>query len=816
MGKGTGLIKTKLTFAGLTGSLIITSIIVVLLSHGLLFFISSRSAMNANAQSALNSAQNSASNLANLISVLHQGLIVQAGDSRLGEILAQGDPGMIRQEEDRLTHAVSSAWLVRLLPGNLDVPDESRSPKMGFSDLHMVTNAATGTTGTTGPAINLGNTSDVHLAMAHRVGNSGWVIHASWPVQILNGALTTEGGCGVALRQENIDIAYQGAALCRDNNKAPDGEVEVKGLALKIVYWSQPEVPLNFPWFAASLLVSLLLIGGLGILLIRVQYAGLRHDRKSLLNIANAVVNSNPSVDFSFKIKEIEQMGTDIAKVKRVQRDPKASAPRPQPTIKMEAPPEKKVEEPIVETEAIGQQGNHLELSPDIFRANDIRGIVGETLTPDVCYALGLGIGSEMNDRGENFIAVAHDGRLSSPELCNSLCKGLVDSGRTVINIGLVPTPLMYFATHTLNAQSGVIVTGSHNPANYNGLKIVIEGDTLSGEAIQNLRTRIQKGNFVHGKGRMNAYNLLPEYIERVVGDTQLGRPLKVVVDCGNGSASVAAPKLIRSIGCEVIELFCEVDGRFPNHHPDPGNPANLEKLIKTVLKTKADLGLAYDGDGDRLGLVDSSGKIIWPDRQMMLFAADVLSREPGADIIYDVKCTRNLASQIAKSGGRPIMSKTGHAPMKAKLKETGAMLAGEMSGHIFFQERWYGFDDAIYAGIRMIEILSNAAESSAEVFAQLPDSISTPELGVLLKEGENQAIMAKLTAFAEFADARITNIDGLRVDFLEGWGLVRASNTLPALTFRFEADSEKALEHIQQQFKEQILQVEPDLKLPF
>ncbi|MFZ4699499.1 MAG: phosphomannomutase/phosphoglucomutase [Candidatus Methylumidiphilus sp.] len=815
MSKGSGIFKTKLTFAGLTGSLAIVSLIVVILAHAMLFLATSRSANDANEQSASNTALNTASNLSNLVNVLSQGLIAQAGDSKLAGIITQADPGITRQEEERITRAVSSAWLVRLLPENLDVPDETRSPKMGFSDLDMVTNAVSGTMQ---PAIHLANSPDAHLAMAQRLANGGGVIHASWPVKLLNGALAFEGACGIALRQENINIAYQGGQNCKDNEKVPDGEVDVKGTPWKIAYWVRPGVSLNIVWFVASLLVSIAMIGGLGILLIRLQYAALRQDRKSLLILANDMINGSPLGDFVFKISEIEHIATEISRLKRVQRDTRVAAPRPEPQsiVKLETPADR-LEELQTEVDArSNRKATTVEVSPGIFRANDIRGILGETINSDVVYAIGLAIGSEMNERGENFIAVGHDGRLSSPELCKSVCKGLTDTGRTVINIGPVPTPLMYFATHTLNAQSGVIVTGSHNPPNYNGLKIVLGGDSLSSADIQNLRIRIENGNFSAGKGRMNAYNLLPEYIERVVGDTQLGRPLKIVMDCGNGSTGNVAPKLIRSLGCEVIELYCEVDGRFPNHHPDPGNPENLQALIKTVLKTGADLGIAYDGDGDRLGMVDSSGKIIWPDRQLMVLSADVLSREPGADIIYDVKCTRNLPSQIVKNGGRPILAKSGHASMAAKLKETGAMLAGEMSGHIFYQERWYGFDDAVYASTRMIEILSNAAETSAEMFAKLPDSINTPEMGVLLEEGENISIMAKLLAFADFSDARITDIDGLRVDFLEGWGLVRASNTLPALTFRFEADNEKALDHIQEQFRDLILAVKPDIKLPF
>ena len=811
--------KARLTFARITGCLGAVALLLMVLAHGFLFMMTSRSAIGTNAENAVNAAQNSAGNLSNLMILLNQSLVAQAADARLSGIIAQADPGSVKQEEDRITRAIPSAWLVRLLPENIDVPDETRSPKMGFSDLHMVINAVNETVS---PAIHLANSPEAHLAMALRLPSGGGVLHASWPVRILSGALSFKGACGIALRQENIDMLYVGGANCKDQNNPPDGEVAAKGTHWKIAYWNLPEVPLDTGWYLASLLVSLLLTGGATILLIRLEYAALRLDRRRLVKLAHDLLNGNPAGDLSFKFKEIGHIADDISQLKRASRDVKAPQAKPEhhhPLPKVETPKEKPKEKPVetpVEPVAVSKHENRVEVSPTIFRVNDIRGILGETITPDAVYAIGLAIGAEMNERGENFIAGGHDGRLSSPELCKSLCRGLQDSGRTVINIGLIPTPLMYFATHTLNAQSGVIVTGGSNPQNYYGLKIVIGGEALTGLDLQKLRMRIQSGDFVGGAGRTNSYNLLPEYIERVVGDTQLGHPLTVVIDCGNGAASVVAPKLIRSLGCEVIELFCEVDGHFPNHHPNPADRGNLQALIDKVLETHADLGVAFDGDGDRLGVVDSSGKIICPDRQMMVFAADVLSREPGADIIFDVNCTRNLPSQIVKCGGRPILGKSGHAFMQLKLRETGAMLAGEMSGHIYFQERWYGFDDAIYASARMIEILSNTAGTSAEVFAQLPDSLSTPELSVALEEGESIAVLTKLQAFANFEDARIIDIDGLRVDFLEGWGLVRASHTLPALNFRFEADSDKALAHIQKQFRDLVLQVKPGLKLPF
>jgi phosphomannomutase/phosphoglucomutase len=451
-----------------------------------------------------------------------------------------------------------------------------------------------------------------------------------------------------------------------------------------------------------------------------------------------------------------------------------------------------------------------------MFRAYDIRGVVGETLTSPIAQALGKAIGSEARMRGERHILVARDGRLSSPALCEALAQGLAEAGCRVTDLGLAPTPLLYFGTHVLDGRSGIMVTGSHNPPQYNGFKIVLAGETLSGEAIQTLRRRIEEGCFISGDGRIERHDLRGPYLDRIVQDVHIERRLKVVVDCGNGVAGLVAPDLLRVLGCEVVELCCEVDGSFPHHHPDPSKPENLKSLIATVLREGADLGVAFDGDGDRLGVVDSAGRIIWPDRQMILFAADVLSRVPGAEILYDVKCTRYLANEIRKRGGRPRMWKTGHSLIKAKMKETGAPLAGEMSGHIFFRERWYGFDDAIYACARLLEILAADSRSSAEIFAALPDSVNTPEINVPLEEGENFTFVERLCELVRFEDAEVTEIDGLRVDFADGFGLVRASNTTPSLVIRFEADSPQGLSRIQQRFREAMREVRPDLVLPF
>ena len=455
-------------------------------------------------------------------------------------------------------------------------------------------------------------------------------------------------------------------------------------------------------------------------------------------------------------------------------------------------------------------------LPPEIFKAYDIRGIVGKTLTPAIVSAIGRAIGSELIERGRRVIAIGRDGRLSGPELSAALATGLRATGVDVIDVGQVATPMLYFAAHHFDTQSGVMLTGSHNPSDYNGLKIVLAGETLSGEAIQALRTRIGNGKLASGAGSYRQEEISAQYLDRITGDIKLARPLKIAVDCGNGVAGATAPELYRRLGCTVTEMFCEVDGHFPNHHPDPSVPENLRELIAKLRDSDCEIGLAFDGDGDRLGVVTKRGDIIYPDRQLMLFAADVLSRNPGATVIYDVKSTRNLKPWIEQHGGKPLLWKTGHSFIKAKLKETGALLGGEMSGHTFFKERWYGFDDGMYAGARLLEIVSRAADPSTVLHA-LPDAVSTPELQIKLEEGENYALIAQLQATAQFTNSSgINKIDGLRVEYADGFGLARSSNTTPVIVLRFEADNATALERIKEDFRRVLLTARPDAKLPF
>ena len=458
--------------------------------------------------------------------------------------------------------------------------------------------------------------------------------------------------------------------------------------------------------------------------------------------------------------------------------------------------------------------------APEIFKAYDIRGIVRSTLTADTVRRIGMALGTEAISRGVKAIVIGRDGRLSGPALAGALAGGITSTGVDVIDIGRVPTPMTYFAAHELGVGSCVSVTGSHNPPEYNGLKMVLAGQTLYGDMIQNLRRRIEKNvasaDSCEGHGRVRHASVRQAYIGRIVGDVKLSRPMKIVIDCGNGVAGSVAPDLFRRMGCTVTPLFCEVDGNFPNHHPDPSKPENLIDLQRAVRETNAELGLAFDGDGDRLGVVTKDGEIIYPDRQLMLFAADVLTRNPGAQIIHDVKCSRWVAESIRHQGGRPLMWNTGHALIKTKLKETGAPLAGEMSGHMFFKERWFGFDDGLYAGARLLEIVSRWGDSNWPL-KNLPNSVSTPELNILMQEGEPHALVARLQREGRFPGAReLITIDGLRAEYADGFGLARASNTTPVVVLRFEADTQDALARIQNEFRLALNAIWPGIRTGF
>jgi phosphomannomutase/phosphoglucomutase len=497
----------------------------------------------------------------------------------------------------------------------------------------------------------------------------------------------------------------------------------------------------------------------------------------------------------------------DEGSVARPSAEPEDDAPMPPPRLLYNLNERRKTRE---------AEHTPVELLPEIFRAYDIRGVIDKTLDSGVARSVGMAVGTVALEKNAGPVVVARDGRLSGPYLMEGMIEGIRATGCDVLNIGAVPTGVLYFAAHELAAGSGVMITGSHNPPDYNGFKVMVAGEALYGEAISDLYRRIASREFKVGKGQATKRDVIPEYIERIAGDIQIERPLKVVVDCGNGIGGVCAAETLRAIGAEVLPLFDEVDGTFPNHHPDPSDPENMQDLIESVRLMDADLGLALDGDADRLGVVTLAGNIIYPDRIMMLLAMDVLDRVPGATIIYDVKCTSHLPKVIKEAGGNPVMYKTGHSLIKAKMKEVGSPFAGEMSGHFFFGERWYGVDDGIYAAARLLEILGGTEAPPEAILNALPSSYSTPELKVQMEEGQNHAFIEAFKAKARFDGATISTIDGLRADFQDGWGLVRASNTTPILVVRFDAETEEALVRIKASFRSQMLEVNRDLELPF
>lgn len=549
----------------------------------------------------------------------------------------------------------------------------------------------------------------------------------------------------------------------------------------------------------------------------------LQRNASMLLHLAENLIKRTPSpAGIHFSIDIFEDVAVSLNRTARLQAAP-ADGQRIPASVTTRRPKRGDildVDVPAADAPLLDPDNNPVAqqwvVAEEIFRAYDIRGVVGKSLTDDTMLLLGRAIGSEAIDNKQTAIYVGRDGRLSGPHLLELLIDGITSTGCNVVNLGMVPTPVVYFACANTAIKSGICLTGSHNPPDYNGLKIVINGETLAEQRIQALKQRIKRQDFRAGKGTAEALDISGKYLERIRDDIVLARTMKIVVDCGNGVAGALAPQLLSSLGCKVIPIFCDVDGHFPNHHPDPSNPDNLADLIARVIAEKADLGLAFDGDGDRIGVVTPQGKVIWPDRLMMLYARDLLMRNPGADIIFDVKCSRDLALVITQHGGRPIMWRTGHSLIKAKLKETGAALAGEMSGHIFFNDRWFGFDDAIYAAARLLEILALEVAGADELFAEFPSSVSTPELHISVNEDSKFRIVDALQKQGEFGDGGINTIDGVRVDYPNSWGLVRASNTTPMLVARFEGRTSEDLDAVREIFRVQLLKVEPSLRIPF
>ncbi|HHH45081.1 MAG TPA: phosphomannomutase/phosphoglucomutase [Gammaproteobacteria bacterium] len=758
-------------------------------------------------------------------------------DPQLARLLIDGTQQQRDAKAESLAYLFPSSVRVRLLPPGIEEVDLEASPPISYAALDMLKHSET--QDTPPPVeVHMSGTPQQHINLVRRVLDpSGRRIvghlMVSFSVQHLQKLWGHAEPSGYAELQQVVGstplvIGSFGVAAAK--NGSPDSLAPVAGSRWRIAYWAPDQAQLGSQVLmtTAGLAsgVAALLLAALVWFVFRKLATALRSDQATLLTLVKDMNEGRVKPGYSNELAEmhdtIELMvraaSRGVARAQQGAADVSEAGSASSPAAGGEVVDEVEADLLFDENalDISRTEVTESSLDAEIFRAYDIRGIIGETLTTELAYDIGRAIGSEAYFRGEQTVVVGRDGRLSSPDIAAALVRGLKETGRDVKDVGLVPTPVLYFAAQYLGSGSGVMVTGSHNPKNYNGFKIVLGGETLASEAIDSLRKRIESGDVLTGEGNVEEVDVLPDYIERVKSDVQLVRPIKVVVDCGNGVAGVVAPQLLRALGCEVVELFCEVDGNFPNHHPDPGKTENLAALIHAVQEQGADLGIAFDGDGDRLGVISSQGEIIWPDRLLMLLAIDVLSRNPGAQIIYDVKSSRHVADVVARNGGEPLMWATGHSIIKAKMKETGALLAGEMSGHIFFKERWFGFDDALYSAARLLEILANQQSNSSDLFATLPESMSTPELNVPMAEGEPKRFMEKLLNSAHFENARVATVDGLRAEFERGWGLVRASNTTPCLVLRFEADDELALSSIQDEFRRVLLQVDPGLSLPF
>ena len=717
-------------------------------------------------------------------------------DARRKVAQAAGDPSVLAAANGADPAALATAFAAAaqgarqtvVYPADLDAA-YAGLPASGYGKLAVV--EAVHASGKPEARIGRGSKGNAIVAAAPIAG--GRVALAEYPLQPLQAAFDgTDAGAGYqALRQGDAVVLEKGDGSL--SGSAESKAAKVAGSDLRVAAAVPPVAAGPFGLGAlASLVVGVLLLAGAGLAL---AWPKLRARRQS---------DGAEGADLTMQ----EAMALE-------QQTPPPVLPDSVPLADGGVPASVLADDDAALVTRV-EAADIPAVDPGIFRAYDIRGVVGQSLSAEVARAIGQAIGSLMHEKGLSKIVVGRDGRLSGPELAGALIEGLRSTGADVLDIGLAPTPLVYFAAAQDPDGSCVAVTGSHNPPDYNGFKIVVGGQTLSGDAITDLHQRIASARLHRAAtpGNLDSREMAPDYILRVASDIQLARPLKVVVDAGNGAAGELGPRVLEAIGAEVIPLFCEIDGTFPNHHPDPSEPHNLEDLKREVAASGADIGLAFDGDGDRLGVITPAGENIFPDRLLMLFAADVLERQPGAVIVYDVKCTGALMPFVLRHGGSPLMWKTGHSLIKAKMRETEAELAGEMSGHFFFKERWYGFDDGIYSAARLLEILAARGEDADAVFDEIPNGTSTPELKIPV--ADPHAFVARFAAEGDFEGARSTTIDGLRADWPNGWGLVRASNTTPILVLRFEADDVDALTRIQEAFRERLVALDPALSIPF
>ncbi len=776
-----------------------------------------------------------------------------AMDVGLSQALLSNDPSLIENAQNQLRYRDGVVG-ARLNPVGFNNVDTQTTLPISFATLDMLAKAGKGETPAP-EARKVGEKWLIYSAAPLRTAPdapiTGTLLLAFNPQRLINALPETPADVGQVVLVQQFGTATAQTFLTRGEDDGTRAQEFSTGYPnWKLTFAAGPALQGSTPWL--MLLLALMVAAGAMLLGLYLNESGLKRrvaaDARQLEQLLQELSGGKAVKAFSLSLPALNGLAQSLARFS-LRNSPTGAASADHPStsgapLHGPAPGLPVVSEEDHLTDPLFQDTDILDLDliddaqeltqpasshamsssvssappfPEtIFRAYDIRGIVGDTLNAETAYWIGRAVGAESLTQGEPHVSVGRDGRLSGPELVAHLIKGLHDSGCHVSDIGMVPTPALYYATHVLAGKTGVMLTGSHNPKDYNGFKIVIAGDTLADEQIQALHERIKANDLPSAKGSIIKVNILDRYTSQIIGDVVLARRMKVVVDCGNGVGGVIAPQLIEALNCEVIPLYCEVDGNFPNHHPDPGKPENLQDLIAKVRETGADLGLAFDGDADRVGVVTNTGTIIYPDRLLMLFARDVVKRNPGADVIFDVKCTRRLIPLIQEYGGRPVMWKTGHSLMKKKMKENGALLAGEMSGHIFFKERWFGFDDGIYSAARLLEILSQEKLSAEELFQTFPNDLSTPEINIKVTETRKFSIMEALERDAQWGNANLTSIDGVRVDYPKGWGLVRASNTTPVLVLRFEAETELELQRIKDVFHTQLKHVAPDLELPF
>ncbi|MCK4842738.1 MAG: phosphomannomutase/phosphoglucomutase [Methylococcales bacterium] len=832
--------------------LAVQAVVVVLIAGGGTLLLCQSDISQAKQQSTEALAKSLAQSLSNQVAILNTAVSKMAKSADVIAVAETNDVVEMAKTASLLEQFLPKAMKIRLLPATINELDTSSIPHMGNADLIMVQETLSHNQF---PVVQ-GQGRNRHLAITAVIKNNDsavGVILASLNVDFLKSTLKNSQFINgfIELRQDKAILAQVGKT---ENKTSSAKQIKIAQTPWIIDYW-----PIKTTDIASlSIFIILISVSALSVCLILfINYKHLTStlikDQRNVLKVIKDLMAGKNVGSYPVKLKEIKTIIPTIIQFQRSLDNIAVSEPidldsneffpastdedKPEEApafninsdsdivIKDEASSPTIISEIEVSSDKTPTHASKHSSpvpnnsSPTIFKAYDIRGIAGKTLTKEIAFDIGRAIGSEVKQQHIKSIVVGRDGRTSSPILTKALSKGIISTGVNIIDIGLVPTPVVYFVTQHTEGKSGVMVTGGHNPTEYNGFTVIINGKTLASGKIKALQQRIATKAFMTSEteGSIEANNMfINEYIGTIAEDIHIERPMKIVIDCGNGAAGKLAPVLFKTLGCEVIELFCDINGSFPNHHPDPSNPKNLADLIRAVKEHNADVGIAFDGAGNRLGVVDSKGKIIWADRQMMLFAKDVLASKPSTEIIYDVKCSRHLAAEISKSGGRPLMWRTGHSFIKARLKESGAALAGEMSGHIFFNDRWFGFDDALYSASRLIEILSADSRNSNEVFADFPDSINTPEINIQLPEGQNIAFMEKLTPIANFKGGKIIDIDGLRIEFSDGWGLIRASNTMPFLVLRFETDNKEALIRIQSQFKKLLTKVRPDLKIPF